>query len=55
MNLPGTHYRLRIESRSHLPAWIGVVSAILGVFLALVVGGFVLRAGGRDRSDRHVH
>jgi simple sugar transport system permease protein len=46
MNLPGTHYRLRIESRSHLPAWVGVVSAILGVFLALVVGGFVLRAAG---------
>jgi simple sugar transport system permease protein len=46
MNLPGTHYRLRIESRSHLPAWIGVISAIVGVLLALVVGGFVMRAAG---------
>jgi simple sugar transport system permease protein len=46
MNLPGTHYRLRIESRSNLPAWVGAVSAIIGVFLALVVGGFMLRAAG---------
>ena len=46
MNLPGTNYRLRIESRTDLPRWIGVVSAIVGVLLALIVGGFVLRAAG---------
>jgi len=46
MNLIGTHYRLRIETRTGLPAWIGAVSAVLGVFLALIVGGFVLRAAG---------
>jgi general nucleoside transport system permease protein len=46
MNLPGTPYRLRIESRSNLPAWVGAVSAILGVLLALIVGGFVMRAAG---------
>jgi ABC-type uncharacterized transport system permease subunit len=46
MNLPGTHYRLRVETRAGLPAWVGAVSAVLGVILALIVGGFVLRAAG---------
>jgi general nucleoside transport system permease protein len=39
-------YRLRIDIRSDNPGWMGVVSSILGVVLALVVGGFVLRAAG---------
>src|SRR5262249_16183661 len=48
MNLPGMPYRLKIELRSDLPAWIGVVSAVLGVVLALIVGGFVLRLAGAN-------
>jgi len=39
-------YRLRIETRIDNPGWMGVVSAILGVILALIIGGFVLRAAG---------
>ncbi len=39
-------YRIRIETRLDNPAWTRVVSSILGVILALVVGGFVLRAAG---------
>jgi ABC-type uncharacterized transport system permease subunit len=46
MNLPGTAYRLQIETRRANPGWAGVVSSILGVVLALVVGGFVLIAAG---------
>ena len=46
MNLPWKSYRLRIETRADNPGWMGIVSSILGVVLALVVGGFVLRAAG---------
>ena len=46
MNLPRTPYRLRVETRLDNPGWMGLVSSILGVVLALVVGGFVLRAAG---------
>ena len=46
MNLPSKSYRLRIETRSSNPGWLGIVSSILGVVLALIVGGFVLRAAG---------
>lgn len=48
MNLPWKTYRLRIETRADNPGWMGVVSSILGVILALVVGGFVLRAAGAN-------
>jgi len=48
MNLPWKSYRLRIETRADNPGWMGVVSSILGVILALVVGGFVLRAAGAN-------
>ncbi len=46
MNLPGTPYRLTFETRGSNPGWVGAVSSILGVVLALVVGGFVLKAAG---------
>ncbi len=46
MNLPGTSYRLRIEPRLDNPRWIGIVSSVIGVLLALFVGGFVLKAAG---------
>ena len=46
MNLPLKSYRLRVETRFSNPGWIGVVSSILGIVLALIVGGFVLRAAG---------
>jgi ABC-type uncharacterized transport system permease subunit len=46
MNLPGTAYRLQVETRRTNPGWVGVVSSILGVVLALIVGGFVLQAAG---------
>lgn len=41
-------YRLIIDLRSDNPGWTGVLSSILGVVLALIVGGFVLRAAGAD-------
>ncbi len=40
--------RIRIEARLDNPGWIGVVSSILGIVLALIVGGFVLRAAGAN-------
>jgi general nucleoside transport system permease protein len=46
MNLPRAPYRVRVEVRSDNPGWLGVASSILGVVLALIVGGFVLRAAG---------
>ncbi|HET7376379.1 MAG TPA: hypothetical protein VFK30_06710, partial [Anaerolineae bacterium] len=46
MNRPAASYRIRIETRLDNPGWTRVVSAILGVILALIVGGFVLRASG---------
>ena len=48
MRIPGTSYRVRIESRLDNPAWVSIVSSILGVVLALIVGGFVLRAAGAN-------
>jgi len=55
MNLPGTPYRLRIETRLDNPGWMGVVSSLLGVVLALVVGGFVLvAAGSKDPVGTYV-
>ena len=48
MNLPGISYRLRVETRSDNPVWMGLLSSILGVVLALIVGGFVLRAAGAN-------
>jgi general nucleoside transport system permease protein len=48
MNLPLKSYRLRIETRANNPGWIGVISSILGVVVALIVGGFVLRAAGAN-------
>ncbi len=46
MNLPGIPYHLTIETRRTNPGWVGAVSSILGVLLALVIGGFVLKAAG---------
>jgi ABC-type uncharacterized transport system permease subunit len=46
MKLPGTSYRLQFETRLDNPGWIGAVSSILGVVIALVIGGFVLRLAG---------
>jgi general nucleoside transport system permease protein len=46
MNLPGTSYQMRVESRLDNPGWMGVLSSILGVVLALIIGGVVLRAAG---------
>jgi ABC-type uncharacterized transport system permease subunit len=47
MNLPGTSYRISVETRlDNPPGWVGVLSSILGVLISLVVGGFVLRAAG---------
>jgi ABC-type uncharacterized transport system permease subunit len=39
-------YNIRIETRLDNPGWAGVLSSVLGVVLALIVGGFVLRAAG---------
>jgi ABC-type uncharacterized transport system permease subunit len=41
-----TSYRLRVETRLDNPGWVGLISSIMGVVLALVIGGFVLRAAG---------
>ena len=46
MNRLVSSNRIRIETRLDNPGWTRVVSSILGVILALVVGGFVLRAAG---------
>ena len=46
MNRLVSSYRIRIETRLDNPGWTRVVSSILGVILALIVGGFVLRAAG---------
>lgn len=48
MNIPGTSYRLRMETRLDNPNWIGLLSSIIGVLLALIVGGIVLKAAGAD-------
>jgi simple sugar transport system permease protein len=44
----GIAYRIRIETRKDNPGWMGLVSSVLGVLLALIVGGFVLRAAGAN-------
>lgn len=46
MKIRGQPYRVRLELRKDNPGWMGLVSSVLGVVLALVVGGFVLRAAG---------
>ncbi len=46
MNRLFSSYHLRLETRLDNPGWAGVVSSILGVVLALIVGGFVVRAAG---------
>jgi simple sugar transport system permease protein len=46
MRLRWKSYALRIETRRINPGWMGVASSVLGVVLALVVGGFLLRAAG---------
>ena len=46
MNLPRTAYRIRVEARTDSPGWMGLASSIIGVLLALIVGGFVLRLAG---------
>jgi len=46
MRIPWTPYRVRIETRLDNPGWMSIVSSVLGVVLALVVGGVVLRAAG---------
>jgi len=46
MKLNGTNYRLRVEARLDNPRWIGLASSVIGVLLALFVGGFVLKAAG---------
>jgi ABC-type uncharacterized transport system permease subunit len=46
MSRPRTAYTVRIETRSDNPGWMGVLSSVLGVILALIVGGFLLKAAG---------
>lgn len=46
MNQQRTTYRLRVESRMDNPGWMGVASSVVGVLLALIIGGFVLRLAG---------
>jgi len=46
MSRPRTSYTVRIETRSDNPGWMGVLSSVLGVILALIVGGFLLKAAG---------
>jgi simple sugar transport system permease protein len=46
MNRPHRSWRLKIESRQDLPRYVGLASSVLGVVLALILGGFVLRAAG---------
>ncbi len=48
MNLPWKSYRLRVETRADNPGWMGIVSSVLGVFVALIVGGFLLKAAGAN-------
>ncbi len=48
MKLPLIPYRLRIEARLDNPKWTGFVSSVIGVLLALFVGGFVLKFAGAN-------
>ena len=55
MNLPGTPYRVQIETRLDNPGWMAILSPVLGVLVALVVGGFVmLAAGSTNPVDTYV-
>lgn len=54
MKLPIRTYRVRVEARMDNPRWIGPASSFVGVFFALVIGGFVLRlAGAPDPLDTY--
>ena len=46
MNQSRIPYRVRFETRLDNPGWLGIVSSILGVVLALIIGGFVLKIAG---------
>lgn len=46
MSPPWKSSRLRIETRRDNPGWMGIASSVLGVLVALIVGGFVLKAAG---------
>ena len=46
MRFRGFTYRIRFEIIKQNPGWMGAITSILGVVLALIVGGFVLRAAG---------
>lgn len=46
MSQLASSYRIHVETRLDNPGWTRVVSSILGVILALIIGGFVLRAAG---------
>jgi general nucleoside transport system permease protein len=48
MRVPGTSYRLRFETRLDNPGWVGALSSVLGVVLALIIGAFVLRMAGAN-------
>jgi ABC-type uncharacterized transport system permease subunit len=48
VNVPGTAYRLHVETRRDNPGWAGLLSVVLGVTLALVIGGLVLKAAGAE-------
>ena len=46
MKQAGSSYRVRFETRLDNPGWIGALSSVLGVLIALVIGAFVLRLAG---------
>ena len=48
MKVPGTSYRIRFETRLDNPGWIGALSSVLGVILALIIGAFVLQMAGAN-------
>lgn len=46
MKIRNNDYRLRVETRAENPGWSGLLASLMGVILALIIGGFVLRAAG---------
>lgn len=48
MSLKKPAYRLRVEKRADNPGWMGVASSLLGIVVALIVGGLVLRLAGAN-------
>jgi len=50
MKLTLSNYQVKVEARHSQPAWLGLVSSLLGVVLALVVGGFLLKAAGASSA-----